>query len=71
MTEIYETYEKCRTVEAIDRVLEFIGTDEFRNMIRMVEESGEGWWNDVTECRSTLIDTKEYLLRVICGGRVK
>ena len=35
----FKTYEKCRTIEAIDRVLDFLGTDEFQK-VRKTAETG-------------------------------
>jgi hypothetical protein len=53
----FETYEKCRTIEAIDRVLDFMETDEFRK----AREATENWYGDVYECKATLDDIKTLL----------
>jgi hypothetical protein len=57
----FETYEKCRTIEAIDRVLDFMETDEFQYMIQTAKETGSGWWGDEYECKFTLNNIKTLL----------
>lgn len=57
----FETYEKCRTIDAIDRVLDFIETDEFQDMIQTAKETSSGWYGDVYECKATLDDIKTLL----------
>lgn len=50
----FETYEKCRTIEAIDRVLDFLETDKFQK----IRKTTENWCGDVYECKATLGDIK-------------
>lgn len=57
----FKTYEKCRTIEAIDRVLDFLGTDEFQK----VRKTAENWYGDVYECKATLDDIKTLLKKEI------
>lgn len=69
----FETYEKCRTIESIDRILDFMETYEFQDMIRKAREATENWDGDVYErgdisyfsysmCKATLDEIKTLLL---------
>jgi hypothetical protein len=57
----FETYEKCRTIEAIDRVLDFMETDKFQYMIQTAKETSSDWWGDEYECKFTLNNIKTLL----------
>jgi len=61
----FETYEKCRTIELIDRVLDFMETAECQDMIQTAKETSNGWWGDEYECKFTLNNIKTLLLAAV------
>ena len=48
--------------DRVDRILDFMETDEFQDMIRKAKETSEGWYGDAYECKATLDEIKTLLL---------